>query len=305
MPFNYGLASGYFGIKGFDAPKPTYGGQPAAPTPDFGGKGNDASSFLKALYEARPNFVAQQGELLSKLGPSLRQSVFTASPELAQASNYLQKTFEDPYGGSLSTYQDAIRGAQAARGFGGGGTGVTGEEGRYLTNFAERRRQELLPQLSQFGSGLLNIAGLGGPPDITLAGLGSLALGSRQLSEQVKAGQSQSLFASSIFGGLTGNNNTSYLPGEDFYSRQTRLSQQPGASFNYGGAAPTTGGYNGTGLSLSQAVAAGMISEADYNRLIQQQAPQQGPGQPAPYFDPNTRYLTGGQAYAPPPGTAF
>jgi len=302
------FSAGFYRSTGIAPPaKPTYGGQPAAPTPDFGGKGNDASSFLKALYEARPNFLAQQGELLNKLGPSLRQGIFNASPELATASNYLNQTFNDPYGGSRSTYEDAIRGAQAARGFGGGGTGVTGEEGRYLTNFAERRRQELLPQLTQFGQGMLGLAGLAGPPDVTLAGLGGLALGARNLNEQVKAGNSQSAFAANMFAGQTGNNNTSYLPGEDFYARQTRLSgQQSGASFNYGGSAPTVGGYNGTGLSLSQALAAGMITQADYDRITRQQTPDQGPPGPrGAYFDPNTTYQTGAQAYQAPPGMMF
>lgn len=192
------------------AAQPRYTGQvgPPAPTnvslvpgtsppPAFGG---EAGQFLQTLFQARPAFVQQQGELLQNLGPSLRSAVFNASPELAQASGYLQQTFSDPFGGALNTYQDAIRQAQAARGFGGaGGTGPAGEEARFLTNFAERRRQELLPQLVGFGNNILEISGLARPPDLELAGLGSLALSTRRLELERQAGERQSQIAEQLF----------------------------------------------------------------------------------------------------------
>lgn len=159
----------------------------------------DAKEFLSSLYNARPKFVAQQEDLLSRLGPSLRQAVFTASPELAAASDYLTKTFADPYGGSRSTFEDAIRSAQAARGFTGGGTGIVGEEARYLTNFAEQRRMQLLPQLQGFGNNILQISGLSAPTDVNLASLGNLALQNRQLNSTIQSNQAQDAFSQRLY----------------------------------------------------------------------------------------------------------
>jgi hypothetical protein len=140
-------------------------------TPDIGGGFTGGSSaFLNSLYNARPQLIQQQGDLLNSLGPSLRSAIFSASPELATTANYYQQNFNDPFGGSLSTFQDAIRGAQAARGFGNAaGTGPAGEEARYLTNFAEQRRMQLAPQMAAFGQQLLGNSGLGAPSQADLS----------------------------------------------------------------------------------------------------------------------------------------
>jgi len=181
---------------------PIGGGAPGSglpTTPPPGTMKGDASDFLRALYASRPAFAVQQQEMLTQLGPGLRDAAFAASPELAAVSQYLMSSFQDPFGGMLSTYQDAIRGAQAARGFGGGGTGLTGEEGRYLTGFAEKRRQEMLPQLQAFGNNLLSIGGLQAPPDITLASIGGLALQNRLQQDTKAAGEAQSDWAKQIY----------------------------------------------------------------------------------------------------------
>ena len=222
--------------------------QASAPAPTPSGFTGDASSFLESLYQARPKFVQQQQDLLTQLGPSSRQAIFAASPELAAAGQHITSTYNDPFGGAGSTFQDAIRTAQAARGFGGGGTGVAGEEARYLTNYAQQRRDALLPQAQSFGTNMLNIAGLGGPPDVSLGALGSLGLGYRRLLEEISAGERQSQYSERLFNlyggggggggalnnpgggsGFYGAENTPYQPGEDFYSRQRRVTQR---SFN-------------------------------------------------------------------------
>lgn len=175
------------------------------PSPYAGGTGGtasfsgDAAGFLKSLYEARPAFLRQQGNLLESLGPALRQSIFNASPELAQASDYLNQTFSDPFGGARSTFEDAIRGAQSARGFTGGGSGVVGEEARYLTNYAMQRRDALLPQLTGFGNAILGISGLQGPPDITLGAIGALALQNRNQIDSKAAAEAQSRQAAQMY----------------------------------------------------------------------------------------------------------
>ncbi len=170
--------------------------------PAFGG---DAGSFLQSLFQARPAFVAQQGELLSKMGPALRDATRAASPELAQLGDYLNQSFQNPFGSSLSTYQDSIRTAQAARGFGSaGGTAPAGEEARYLTNLAERRRAELAPQLQSYGNNMLQIAGLQAPPDAGLAAIGGLALQNRNLIESVYAGNRQSEISERLFSAFGG-----------------------------------------------------------------------------------------------------
>jgi len=169
-------------------------------TPDIGGGFTGGSqAYLNSLYNARPQFIAQQGDLLSSLGPSLRSAIFSASPELATTANYFQQNFNDPFGGSLSTFQDAIRGAQAARGFGGGGSGPAGEEARYLTNFAEQRRMALAPQMAQFGQALLGNSGLAQPSQVDLSTIGGLTLQSQQLQAQIKAGQAESQQSKTLY----------------------------------------------------------------------------------------------------------
>lgn len=185
------------------APPPTQSLVPGTSAPpQFGG---DAGQFLQSLFQARPAFVQQQGELLNTMGPALRNAVRAASPELAQLGDYLNQSFQNPFGSSLSTYQDAIRTAQAARGFGSaGGTAPAGEEARYLTNLAERRRAELAPQLQSYGNNMLQISGLAQPPDVGLAAVGGLALQNRNLIESIYAGNRQSEISQQLFNAFGG-----------------------------------------------------------------------------------------------------
>jgi len=189
----YGTGNTGFNLSNDVAQSPT---SPTKP-PSFSG---DSADFLKSLYTSRPQFVQQQQDLLTQLGPSSRAAIFAASPELASTANYYQTAMNDPFGGNLQTYQEAIRGAQAARGFGvAGGTAPAGEEARYLTNYAAQQRERIAPQMAQFGQGLLNISGLGGPPDISLAALGGLALQNRTLNEVIKANQEASEQAKKMY----------------------------------------------------------------------------------------------------------
>lgn len=164
-------------VSGSAAAGGTAGGTAAAP--NIPGIGETTSEFLNALYAARPGMVQQQVDLLSQFGPAARQAVFAASPELAGAGQFLQNLYSDPFGGALETYQDALRSAQASRGFGGSTGAVAGEEARYLTNFAQQMRLQAVPQAMQFGQTLLGLGGLG-PPESSLGFLGDVALGARQ-----------------------------------------------------------------------------------------------------------------------------
>lgn len=206
-------------------------------TPQFSGDGGD---FLKSLYQARPQFVQQQQDLLTQLGPSSRNAIFAASPELASTANYYNQVMTDPFGGNLQTYQEAIRGAQAARGFGvAGGSAPAGEEARYLTNYAAQQRMQIAPQQAAFGQGLLNIAGLGGPPDISLGALGSLALQNRNLNEIIKANEASSAQAKKMY--------------------QEQLNAGSGAN-PYGAKGATSGSPTGGGGSYSSSVGTGAAS---------------------------------------------
>lgn len=173
---------------GTSPPTSQFGSTSMATT--FGGvstgrsSGNIAADYLNTLYQARPAFAQQQIDLLSQLGPAARDAVLAASPELAAASSHFQSTLSDPYGGALETYQDAMRAAQAARGFAGGGTGVAGEEARYLTNFAMQRRDAAAGSLAQIGGTLLGASGLAQSPDISLGNIGQIGLGMAQLAQQ-------------------------------------------------------------------------------------------------------------------------
>jgi hypothetical protein len=232
----YGTGNTGFNLSNDVAQSPT---SPTKP-PSFSG---DSADFLKSLYTSRPQFVQQQQDLLTQLGPSSRAAIFAASPELASTANYYQTAMSDPFGGNLQTYQEAIRGAQAARGFGvAGGTAPAGEEARYLLNYAAQQRERIAPQMAQFGQGLLNISGLGGPPDISLAALGGLALQNRTLNEVIKANQEASEQAKKMY--------------------QQQLNAGSGA--NPYGAKGTSGGGGtnpyGAGGSYSSAVGTGVAS---------------------------------------------
>src|SRR5262245_1752773 len=131
---------------------------------------------LNSILQARPNFVQQQQNLLNQYGSSMRQAILGASPELSQAASFYQSRFNNPIPPELEAqFADRIRGAQAARGFGGGGTGPAFEEARYLTGLAEEQRLQLLPQMQQFGAGLLGLGGLAYPEINTGAAFGAAA----------------------------------------------------------------------------------------------------------------------------------
>lgn len=147
-------------------------------------QGTDVRRFVQDLIATRPDVLNQQQQLLNTLGPSLRQAAFRASPELQQASQFIQQRFQDPLGGLGSEYAARIQQAQAARGFGGGGTGPSREEAKFLTALAEQSRLQLLPQAQAFGQQILGISGLGAPPDLTLAALGGLILQNRQFQSE-------------------------------------------------------------------------------------------------------------------------
>ena len=252
--------------------------------PNFSG---DSATFLQSLYQARPEFVRQQGDLLKQFGTSTREAIFTASPELKAASDYITKTFSDPFGGSRETYEDAIRGAQAARGFTGGGSGVTGEEARYLTNYAERRRQELLPQAQAFGNNLLQLSGLGGPPDLTLGAIGALALQNRNYIDSKAAADSQSLFARSLYGSASlGGSGEAGQGTPDFFARQQATIPQQAPTPQQ---APNPYGFSPDTSLAEQAkilYASGILkSQQDYLDYIGQGRPRETVG-----VGPNGQY---------------
>lgn len=128
-------------------------------------------SIMQNLLNFRPQFLQQQQNLLNQYGSSLRTSILGASPELSQAADFYQSRFQNPIPPELEAqFAERIRGAQAARGFGGGGTGPVGEEARYLTGLAEEQRLKLLPGMQQFGAGILGMSGLAGPPNLASEG---------------------------------------------------------------------------------------------------------------------------------------
>lgn len=137
-------------------------------------QGFTPQAVMDSILKARPAFVQQQQDLLNKYGTSLRNSILHASPELAAASKYYNDRFADPFGGMEGEFQGRIRTAQAARGFGGGGTGPSGEEARYLQGLAEQTRQNLLPGMQNFGASVLGLSGLG-PPDYSTGQFANLA----------------------------------------------------------------------------------------------------------------------------------
>lgn len=260
----------------------------APPFTTTGRGANDPGGFLSSLYTARPAFVQQQGQLLSGLAPQLRQSLLSSIPELGQLSQFLTSRFSQPIPRALEKdFAERLRTAQAARGF-VGGTGPASEEARFLTALAEQQRTALAPQLAAFGQQTLGNIGLAGPPDITLAGLGSLLFGQRQFEAELTAARRSDAFSqqllnqfggggSSVAGGGAAGGGTpdffSRLSGSasvgggagggtaDFFSRNTQAG--PGDTFLYqqtgfaqgsrageAAASPESTGGGGTGKSL-------------------------------------------------------
>ena len=109
---------------------------------------------------ARSQYISD----LTQFGADTQAAILRSNTGLANINKYLTQTFEEPIPTSIKEgYQDYIRSAQAARGFGGGGAGETGEEARFLFTAAEARRQQVLPLYQSFSQGLLGMSGLGGP----------------------------------------------------------------------------------------------------------------------------------------------
>lgn len=200
-------------------------------------------NMMQQLLNFRPQFIQQQQNLLNQYGSSLRQSILGASPELSQAANFYQSRFQNPIPPELEAqFQERIRGAQAARGFGGGGTGPVGEEARYLTGLAEEQRLKLLPQMEQFGAGILGMSGLAQPTQFTgdnglnaFANMFSSALRNQQFNQQLAfeqqgyqdslaASQQQSQFAQQYYNWLK----------QQIGSGYGDTQSSPWGSYNYG-----------------------------------------------------------------------
>lgn len=125
---------------------------------------------------------------LKKYGVATHDAILRASPELKKISKFLDSRFSGKIPQDmLEGYQDSIRSAQAARGFGGGGTGVTGEEARYLTGLQEAQRMQLLPFMQSFGQSVLGMAGLGGANTVS----GQEALNMWSNYKQVRLAEAQ------------------------------------------------------------------------------------------------------------------
>jgi hypothetical protein len=133
------------------------------------------------------NYLANHLSTLQTLGPSLRSAVLSASPELTQASSYLMGAYQDPFGGNLPQYQDSIRQAMEARGFSyNSGAAPAGQEAAMLTGYANQRRSELSGQLTQFGTGVMQLAGVEPPKIPDFAQILSGQLQSQQLGLQAQ-----------------------------------------------------------------------------------------------------------------------
>ena len=245
------------------APSPVPGAQ--WPNDAFSASG-DAAKYLQAIYQARPAFLQQHQEILGSMGLPLRNAVLAASPELASASQYLTSSFQNPIPpGMEQEWAERLRTAQAARGF-TGGSGPAQQEAKYLMGLAEERRQSLLPQLSQFGSLMLNATGLQ-PPDANLASLGGMMLGQAELAAQISSGNKQSEFSQQMF---------------DWY--KTYLSQQGmGKTFTGIAGGSSTGGMNwdptfGTGINPNAPGGAAAGPFSGWNQLLTALRGAQSPG---------------------------
>lgn len=260
-------------------------------------------SFFQALLAARPQFLSQQQGLLESLGGPLRQALFSASPELAMTSNYLQSQFSNPLPPDLAQdYAERIRTAQAARGFGGGGTGPAGEEARFLLGAADQRRMQLLPQLQQFGANVLGMTGLQGPPNLDFASIASALLGQNRLNAETAAGQSQSRFAQQMYqdmlrgrgtfgagGNRVGGGGSSSVYGgsggggtPDWFQTQSAPYQNQGYGGGfYGGQSAAGGAFGGSygfgpggGLATGPAAGVSRPDVPDYSSTYEPQAVQ-------------------------------
>lgn len=137
-------------------PRPVITGSP----PRFPTPANSSQDFLDTFLQANERSLQQFQTLLSQYASPLRNLVLQSSPELAQTQKYLMESYAKPFS-DLETeeFRKNIRQAQIARGFEGGDS-PAGAEAVQLTLAADQRRRELLPQLQQFGAGILGMTGL-------------------------------------------------------------------------------------------------------------------------------------------------
>jgi hypothetical protein len=99
---------------------------------------------------------------LNAQGQNVQNAILTNSPLLKQINDFFTDRFSNPVPKALQdSFADTIRGAQSARGFGGAGTGVAGEEARFLTGVAEQQRMQLIQPAQQFARSLLEQGGVG------------------------------------------------------------------------------------------------------------------------------------------------
>lgn len=130
--------------------------------------------ITKAFFQAGKENLQEYSKNISEYGPALRSLLFQASPELRQASEFLQERFANPIPESiLNAYRNNLRQAQIARGF-EGGQGPAMQEAELVTGLVEQQRSQLLPHLQNFGQSILGMTGFQAPPEITLPAVGGL-----------------------------------------------------------------------------------------------------------------------------------
>lgn len=164
----------------------------------IGGKGskkqdlNPIQFAVQQATEGTDRFRKGYLEALDRDAGALRSSILRASPEMARINSYLSDRFDNPIPQQLAAgFEDRIRTAQAARGFGGGGTGVAGEEARFLFGVAEQQRQQLLPAMGNFGQQILQMSGLGGAQTMTAEQAHAISLSASQNRTARKNAQAQ------------------------------------------------------------------------------------------------------------------
>jgi hypothetical protein len=167
--------------------------------PGFPPVAMNTQNYLDTFFQANERSMAQFKQLLSQYGAPLRGLILQSSPELAQTQKYLQESFANPIPETLAqNYRQHIRQAQVARGF-EGGESTSQAEALQLTLLAEQRRKELLPQLQQFGAGILGMTGFQSPSFGDIASLAQTQaqtqLGFSELQQRQYQFQQQQSFA--------------------------------------------------------------------------------------------------------------
>lgn len=169
-------------------------------------------------------------------GSALSSSIYRASPDLIRsAEGYMNSVFTQQFPADIeANMADRVRTAQAARGFGGGGSAVVQDEARFITGLTEQRRQEVLASflqnknINQQGSQFQQ----------------SFGLQQRTLDETISAGEAQSKAAQQQFNWM-----------KDYLGQQskggTQTSGVPYAGSSYGRSSTMGGGGTGTGSNAN------------------------------------------------------